>query len=229
MGTLLPGYGATTVNPAQVYQYIVSAGASTDINGPGSRTINGVQYSQAEIMTAIAGAESTYDPYSNGDTTLSQYGSVGFWQLFTGAHTPKELGVGSGTSTGSWTQAQADELSDPNTNAAGAMTIYKEQGYSAWSTYNSGAYLDYLGKATTASYNASGLEGPGIPGTQSPPPTTGGATSSSTSSTVDVSGLLGTIASPLSSIWEWLKGGTERILLIGGGIVVLLFVLHMGG
>lgn len=229
MGTLLPGYGSTTTNPAQVYQYIVSAGANTDINGPGSRTINGVQYSQAEIMTAIAGAESDYDPYSNGDTTLSQYGSVGYWQIYTGAHSPSEVKAGSGTTIGSWTQSLADALSDPSTNATAAMIVYGEQGYSAWSTYNNGAYLNYLGKATTASYNASDLEGPQIPGTQSPAPSTGGATSTSSSSTVDVSGLLGTISSPLTSIWDWLKGGTERILLIGGGIIVLLFVLRMGG
>lgn len=41
-------------------------------------------------------------------------------------------------------QLHGQEIFDPATNVAHAYTIWQRQGYHAWSTYNSGAYLKYL-------------------------------------------------------------------------------------
>lgn len=92
----------------------------------------GFTRSEANMFTVIAHYESGWDTNNIGDQTLSRYGSIGLEQPFTGVHDPEELGVG----TGSWTPALIVKLKDPLTNMKAARIIYKEQGYSAWSTYN---------------------------------------------------------------------------------------------
>lgn len=93
----------------------------------------GVSRDHANVMTVIAHAESGWDPNNLGDLTLSHYGSVGLWQVFTGAHNPVEV-LGHGGTT--WTQALADELKDPAKNAHAMHVVFEEQGFQAWSTYN---------------------------------------------------------------------------------------------
>lgn len=41
-------------------------------------------------------------------------------------------------------QLHGQEIYDPSTNVAHAYAIWQRQGYHAWSTYSSGAYLKYL-------------------------------------------------------------------------------------
>src|SRR5580658_28752 len=98
MGNLNPGNG--TVSPylsgSQVYALAADAGFSQTPQ----YTIDGQQYSQAEIMTAISHAESTWDSTNQGDLNLAPYGSNGLWQIFSGVHPPSQFGL-----SGAWTPA----------------------------------------------------------------------------------------------------------------------------
>lgn len=93
----------------------------------------GFTRAEANVMTVISHYESGWNPANVGDQTLSRYGSIGLWQIFTGAHVPSEFGLG----TSGWNRPLIAELAVPATNAKAARRVYEEQGYSAWSTYNS--------------------------------------------------------------------------------------------
>lgn len=84
-------------------------------------------------MVAIAGAESSYRV--DADNGIA----AGLWQINYHAH-PQ------------WT---AQELYDPNTNAQAAMSVYRSQGLTAWTTYTNGAYRQFLGTARKAVDGAS--------------------------------------------------------------------------
>lgn len=116
----------------------------------------------ANTITVIANYESGDNPAARGDLTLSKYGSIGLTQDFTGAHSPSELGIGSGA----WTPALVAKLDDPLINMRAARIIYGEQGFGAWSTYNNlhttGAWLALL--ATVEKLT------PVIPGAPAPTP-----------------------------------------------------------
>lgn len=107
----------------------------------------GLSKAQAILATAIAAAESGLNPKNVGDQTLAHYGSRGLWQIFTGAHNPAELGIGSG----GWTAALVAKLEDPKTNAH-AMWLISGHGktWQPWSTYNHGSHKQYLPKAQAA-------------------------------------------------------------------------------
>ena len=92
----------------------------------------GFNRAEADTMTVIAHYESGWDPANVGDQTLSRYGSIGLWQIFTGAHTPSEFGLGNS----GWNRPLIAELANPTTNAKAARVVYREQGFTAWSTYN---------------------------------------------------------------------------------------------
>lgn len=82
---------------------------------------------------AIAMAESGGDPAALGDTSIgSGTGSFGLWQINADAH--PEYGP------------NFAQLYDPTTNANAAYAIYQKAGFSfsPWSTYKSGAYLNYV-------------------------------------------------------------------------------------
>lgn len=80
------------------------------------------------VAVAIAMAESSDNAQALGDPNLGI--SVGLWQINLKAH-PE------------YTQV---ELYDPQTNANAAFAIYSAAGnsFSPWSTFNSGAYQQYL-------------------------------------------------------------------------------------
>ncbi|HWW95516.1 MAG TPA: transglycosylase SLT domain-containing protein [Vicinamibacteria bacterium] len=88
----------------------------------------------ADVMTAVAWYESGWDPNNIGDQSLSRYGSRGLWQIFTGAHTPHELGI---STHSTWTPTDIAVLTRPQVNAHAAHVVFQEQGYRAWSTWNS--------------------------------------------------------------------------------------------
>src|SRR6266478_8296023 len=81
-----------------------------------------------DLLTAIAiaFAESSGDPKVVGDLGITAGGSVGLWQINLHFH-PEFAG---------------QDLTDPQTNANAAFSIYQAAGdsFSPWSTYKNGAY-----------------------------------------------------------------------------------------
>ena len=90
----------------------------------------GFQGSDIQTATAIAQAESSGNPLVTGDLNITPGGSVGLWQINLAAHP----------------NYTAAELMNPAANAAAAYALYKAAGYkfTPWSTYNNGAYSQYL-------------------------------------------------------------------------------------
>jgi len=94
--------------------------------------------SDVGVAAAIALAESggnpsAYNPESQAGTPQGQ-GSFGLWQIYLKAH-PEFSG---------W------NLLDPQTNANAAFQVYQQQGFSAWSTFNSGKYTAFLAQAASS-------------------------------------------------------------------------------
>lgn len=118
------------------YEYVYALGRSV-----------GLSKDQATIATAIAVAESGLNPNNLGDATLSKYGSRGLWQIFTGAHNPAELGIGSGA----WTPGLVSDLEDPKINAH-AMWLISGHGtnWHPWSTFQHDSHLQFMPKAKAA-------------------------------------------------------------------------------
>jgi hypothetical protein len=85
----------------------------------------------ANIMAAIALAESSGRPWAYNPRDTNGRGgtqvSAGLWQISNGTMTP------------------VTDWADPLTNARYAVQKYKEQGFGAWGTWSSGAYLAYMG------------------------------------------------------------------------------------
>lgn len=102
----------------QIWQLAAAAGFSGD---------------DLETAVAIALAESKGDPNAHGDTTLgTKTGSFGLWQIYSDAH--PEYGP------------DFTQLFDPQTNANAAYAIYEKAGRSfhPWSTFNNGAYAQFV-------------------------------------------------------------------------------------
>lgn len=82
--------------------------------------------------TAIALAESNGNPRAyNPEQAAGNppgFGSYGLWQINLRAHP----------------QYTAANLYDPAFNATAAYEVYRQQGFKAWSTYQSGKYQDFL-------------------------------------------------------------------------------------
>lgn len=97
----------------------------------------GFSKGDANVLAAIAGAESTYDLAVINDTPSTGDYSVGAWQInyYDGLYagrvaedgTPKHL-------------AQ----SSVSVQAKAARNVWSSQGFGAWSTYKNGAYQAYL-------------------------------------------------------------------------------------
>lgn len=94
------------------------------INAGGSKTL-------APVMAAIAEAES-----GGCSTAYNPSGATGLWQIL-GAVNP----------------ADQNSLTDPAVNAREAVLKYQSQGLTAWTTYTSGAYKQYLNGSTTPDTN----------------------------------------------------------------------------
>lgn len=92
---------------------------------------------------AIALAESGGKTSVKGDLSLAPDNgpSIGLWQINIGskAH-PEYAGL---------------DLTDPQNNANAAFSIYSVSGFNAWTTYNSGAYAEFLGTTDAATGNTS--------------------------------------------------------------------------
>lgn len=83
---------------------------------------------------AIALAESSGNP--NADNTADPGGSIGLWQIDRGYH-PEFAG---------------EDLTDPQTNANAAFSVYSAAGnsFSPWSTFKNGAYQAHIAEAQNA-------------------------------------------------------------------------------
>src|SRR5689334_2109080 len=129
--------------PSSVYQLARAAGFTP---------------AQAVTMTAIAGAESGWNPNAVGDTGLADatWGpSIGLWQV-------RSLNAQAGTGG----PRDATRLKDPAFNAYAARQVYTEQGFGAWSTFTNGRFRNYLGasSSSTSSSTSSSAGGPIVPG-----------------------------------------------------------------
>lgn len=99
----------------------------TDSQIAGYATGAGFNSSQVPTMVAIALAE------SGGNTDAhNPSGAEGLWQVMWQLH---------GFSGNPY---------DPATNAAAAKKVFDEQGYGAWTTYNTGVYRAFLGRGEAA-------------------------------------------------------------------------------
>lgn len=92
---------------------------------------------QARIMAAIAMAESSGNPRAHNPNARTGDNSYGLWQInMLGSMGPERrrlFGIRSN-----------EQLFDPATNARAAYSIFRQQGFNAWSVYRSGAYRRYL-------------------------------------------------------------------------------------
>jgi len=98
----------------------------------------GFSGNDALTAAAIALAESSgvptkYNAETQAGTPLGK-GSFGLWQIYLYKH-PQFSG---------W------NLYDPQTNANAAFQVYQSEGFRAWTTYKTGAYLKYLPQAVPA-------------------------------------------------------------------------------
>lgn len=135
MSYIEPGYPTLTYSQLEGVWKQASAGDSQYIQ------------SLAPLMAAIAMAESGghAGAVNNTDNNGAQ-DSTGLWQVSTGTH-----------------QWYSPNILNPLVNAQVAIQKIKDQGLSAWSTYDSGAYQQYMqgsvpatpytGGAETASYS----------------------------------------------------------------------------
>lgn len=95
------------------------------------------------IAGAIAEAE------SSGRTDVVNFvPCVGLWQINIRAHP----------------QYTMQAMKDPAQNASAAYAIFRSEGWQAWSTYTSGAYKRYLGKAAASASATDHIDLGKIPG-----------------------------------------------------------------
>lgn len=154
--------------------------------------------SSSDIASAIALAESGGDPTNVGD----QGTSFGLWQIHIPAHP----------------QYNAAQLKTPLYNAQAAVAISSHgANWQPWSTYNSGAYKQYLGSG-----GSGGILNTNVLGV-SPNDVLGAANDA-------LGGVPGNAISGISSVGSALgfifsASGMERILKItGGGLICLLAI-----
>lgn len=157
-------------------------------------------FSGGDVATAVAivFAESSGDPNATNHNTN---GTVdhGLWQI---------NDVNSGAlALGNW--------QDPVTNAKMAVMIKKEQGWRAWSTYNSGAYLKYMPQGTAGALAPSQDYGTAAAAT--------GDTAAAAGDTATASDTLG--LGPLMAASTWLRIAA----VLGGAVLVFVAVAMLSG
>lgn len=94
----------------------------------------------ANTMAAIALAESGGQVGAQGSKNSNGTYDYGLWQI--------------NSSHSQFNKQQL--LSDPLYNAQAAVAVFKSQGLTAWSTYNNGAYRNFLAGAANANYTGAG-------------------------------------------------------------------------
>ena len=136
--TCCPSTGGGTI-PAGLTDTSAASAAEVAIGA-------GFPADQLVTAVAVAGAESGWNPSA---THVNSNGSTdyGLWQI-NSVHADL-------LASGNW-QLPAD-------NARMALAVWKSSGWSAWVTFNSGAWQGYVGAARTAVAKAQGQLGPFLP------------------------------------------------------------------
>ena len=98
---------------------------------------------QAQIMAAIAMAESSGMARALNDDLKTGDNSFGLWQINMIDTPDYKLGE---ERRGKLGIKNNDELYNPAVNVRAAKMIFDEQGFDAWSVYKSGAYKQFLPK-----------------------------------------------------------------------------------
>lgn len=146
---------------------------------------------EVPTMVAIALAE------SGGDTNAhNPSGAEGLWQVMWQLH------------------GFTGNPYDPATNASAARTVYKSQGYHAWTTFNTGVYKAFMGRGQVAAGNASNT------GNAS----SGGNAGSTAPGTVSNNGLSDSVAKATKS-GTWLRIGEFAL----GALLIIFAILRMTG
>ena len=98
--------------------------------------------SQAQTAAAVAMAESRGEVGAKSPKNTNGTYDYGLWQINSshGFNVQRLLG-------------------DPSYNAEAAVSVWRSQGWSAWTTYRDGAYKSFLGQASTATVNYGGPGG----------------------------------------------------------------------
>lgn len=226
MGSATPGQGASTkLDPYTIYTLAAENGFST----VGSSKYGG--YSEAEVATAVALAESGGNPNNVGDQSLAKNGSLGLWQIYTGAHQPNEFGL-----MGGWTPSNVAALKNPITNAKAAYAVFKSQGFgtpgkpgAGWTTYSTGAYKQYLMQAKAASLQANRIGGSTGNLLVTGPVNDQGAPTSGNDTTAAGADVASSVSGIFSGLVGWLEGGFIRVAYFLGGAVLLIFFLWKAG
>lgn len=139
---------------------------------------------QVPTMVAIALAE------SGGDTNAhNPSGAEGLWQVMWSLH------------------GFTGNPYDPATNASAAKKVFDSQGYHAWTTYDTGVYRAFLGRAEAASGGSSG-----------------GNNGSSSPGTVD-NGNLSSSVNKATSSSTWLRIGEFAL----GALLIIFAILRLTG
>lgn len=175
----------TQLSGAQVYQLALGAGLNP---------------AAATVATAIAYAESGWNPDAIGDTSLEDgtWGpSVGLWQI-------RSMKAESGTGQ----DRDETRLTDPAFNAQ-AMAQISGQGsnFHAWTTYNNGAYHSAMSAATSAS---------GQPAAPLPP-----GTDTSAAGGAEPASLGGAISGALG-LPDWESLAFKSIGVLTGAVLIIL-------
>ena len=171
---------------------------------------NGGKPSAAPLMAAIAQAESGGNVSAH--NTKAPDNSVGLWQInyYGGLNAPRTQSFGT----------PAALLSDANKQAKAAVSIYNSQGLSAWSTYTSGSYKQFLtGAAATTTTGSSTTTGTG--GTPTPSSVTGG--------TVDTSALTGAASDLAAGVQSGAAGADQSAIYNVKCLISVPKVFGVGG
>ena len=126
-----PRGGSGTSRSASLEQLWIEAGGPPNV---------------AQTMAAIALAESGGQVGAKGGPNSDGTYDYGLWQINT-------------VNVNSHHWSVASLLGNPEYNAKAAVAIYKSAGFGAWSTYNSGAYKQFLSQGSKASVNYGGVGG----------------------------------------------------------------------
>jgi len=164
---------AAALSPEEVYADARAAGFSA---------------AQATIMTAIAGAESGFDPRAHNPKPPDNSYGLGQVNMLgrLGPARRKEFGLTSN-----------EQLFDPLTNMRASYQISGHgKNWRPWTTYTHGTYKKYLGKAQAAAAkvgeNWRAYAGKNAPSTSTPPASPGSGSSSGSGATIQQVGLPGT-------------------------------------
>lgn len=159
----------------------------------------------AVTATAIAIGESGGNANAHNYNILTRDDSYGLWQInmFGSLGQPRLIQFGI---------VIKEQLLDPGTNAKAAYSIFKAQGFKAWSVWVSGAYRVHMARAKTAVDAAANVIVNPSTGTQ-------------------VGGKVGDIIdslNPLPGLMKWVEAGVLRIagFVAGAVLVVLAVVLY---